>query len=74
MWSVSHEDAMKVQRRRLVAERVECIHNQAVPDVDVYDRGRPLSIDAYCRSGYHAVRVGSDPCDVEVVCHRGGLC
>ena len=34
---------------------------------------RPLAIDAHDRSCEQAIGIGSDPCDVEIVCDRGSM-
>lgn len=62
---------MEVYARAFVAELVEYIDHKTVS----YGRSdvwyRPLAIDSYDGSVKLAVRVGSDPCDVEIVSDGG---
>lgn len=72
MGGTLHEQAVKMQRGGLVAERVEDIDYQLVALVDVDGRNRPLAVDADDRAVGRTVRVGREPAYLEVVGHRGG--
>lgn len=63
--------AVEVYTRAFVAELVEYIDHDTVSYgcSDVWYR--PLAIDSYDGSLKKAVRVGSDPCDVEIVGDSG---
>lgn len=66
-----HVQAMKVQRRRLVSERVLDIDDElvALGDPDGWDG--PLSVDANDGTGLHAIRVRIHPRYIKVVSNGG---
>ena len=61
-----------MQTRAFIAELVDNIDHNSVPYSRSDVRYRPLPIDSYDRSIEKAIRVSSDPCDVEIV--RDGGC
>lgn len=59
--------AVEMQRRALVAQRVLDIDNHAIALGSDNGFNRPLSIDAHDRARLLAIRIRVRPCDVEVV-------
>lgn len=68
-----HEEAVEVQRGRLVAQLVVHIDDDVVADVCIYARDGPLAVDADGGAVEGAVGIGRDPANVEVVRHGGSL-
>ena len=63
---------VEVQTRAFIAKLVDNIDHNAVSHSGSDVRYRPLPVDSYERSIEKAIRIPSDPCDVEVV--RDGGC
>jgi len=66
-----HEQAVKVQRRGLVAQLVVDLDDDAVANVGLDLGDGPLAVDADDGARERTVRVGRHPGDVEVVVDRG---
>ena len=62
-----HEDAVEVQRGGLVTELVLDVDDDLVALSRPHDGQRPLPVDANGRPLEHAIGVGPDPGDVEIV-------
>lgn len=60
-------EAVEVQRGRLVAQRVQDVHDDGVADVGCDVWNRPLSVDANCRAVKGTIWVGGDPANLKVV-------
>lgn len=56
-----HEQAMEVERGVFVTERVVEVDNEAITNLDIYPRRRPLVVDSNDRSLGQAVWIGRDP-------------
>lgn len=66
-----HEEAVKVQRGRLVAKLVVDIDDNAIANVCLNARNGPLVVDANDGTRERSVWVGRDPSDVEVIVDSG---
>ena len=66
-------ETMEVQTRSFVAKLVQYIDHNAVSHICSDVRYGPLAVDPYDRSIEKAIRVGSNPRDVEIVCDGGGM-
>lgn len=57
----------------MVSQQIEYIDYETVTDCgsDVWQR--PLAIDAHDRSCEHAIRIGSDPGDIEIISDGGSM-
>ena len=64
-------ETVEVQTRAFIAELVDNIDHNAVSHSRSDVRYRPLPVDSYDRSIEKAIRVSSDPCDVEIVRDSG---
>ena len=62
-----------MQASTLVAQHVEYIGYKTVTDCGSDLGQRPLAIDAHDRSCEHAIGIGSDPCDIEIICDGGSM-
>ena len=64
---------MKVQASALVPQQIEHIDYETVTDCgsDVWQR--PLTVDTHDRSCEHAIGIGSDPRDIEIICDGGSM-
>lgn len=67
----THEETVEVQGGGLVVQQVEHVNDEPVANVDADGGNRPLPVDADGWTVCHAVGVGRDPGDVEVVRDRG---
>lgn len=68
-----HEEAVEVQRGRLVAQLVVHIDDDVVADICIDARDGPLAVDADGGAVESAVGIDRDPANVEVVRHGGSL-
>ena len=64
---------MEVQASTLVPQQIEYIDYKTVTDCGSDVGQRPLAIDAHDRSCEHAIRIGSGPSYVEIVCDGGSM-
>ena len=60
-------ETVEVQTRAFIAKLVDNIDDNAVSHSGSDVRYRPLPVNSYDRSIEKAIRVSSDPCDVEIV-------
>lgn len=56
-----HEQAMEVEGGVFISERVMEVDDEAITNLDIYPRRRPLVVDSNDRSLGQAVWVGRDP-------------
>lgn len=68
------EQAVKVQRGRLIAELVIQVDDYAVAEIALKGGNRPFAVDANDGPLEGGVRIGSDPSDVEIVVDGGSRC
>ena len=64
---------MKVQASALVPQQVQYIDYKTVTNCGSDLRQRPLAIDAHDRPCEHAIGIGSNPCDIEIICDGGSM-
>lgn len=66
-----HEEAVEMQRGRLVAKLVVDIDDDAIANIGLNARNGPLVVDANDGTRKGSVWVGRDPSDVEVIVDGG---
>ena len=68
-----HEEAVEVQTCALIAQQIQDIDNHLVSHSRSQVWQRPLPVDTHDGAHKHAIRVGMDPADIEVVGDGGGM-
>lgn len=68
-----HEQAVEMQRGRLVTKLVVDVNDNSVAEVHIDCWDRPLAVDTNDRAFKGTIRVGSNPANVEVVCDSSCL-
>ena len=62
-----------MQASALVSQQIEHIDYEMVTDCGSDVRQRPLTVNAHDRSREHAIWIGSDPRDIEIICDGGSM-